>query len=233
MAKSNVNVKKMMKMLSLKKLQKKLMFLLKPKNLRKVLILVAVLALLYVIRQRFLAKEGFESTPDEFEQTISGKKALVLFHAEWCGHCKKLMPEWDKASEEVKAMENENVMLVKVECGNPKKDETHADVMNKYNIKGYPTIISFDESGQHSEYNGERTKSGMLSFLGLDGSSAGQEGMTFGKKKPPVKKTLDVDEKKKKKVGVGVKPENFKNNADSEKAISDTLLPLIRKELKI
>ena len=231
MAKSNVNVKKMMKMLSLKKLQKKLMFLLKPKNLRKVLILVAVLALLYVIRQRFLAKEGFESTPDEFEQSISGKKALVLFHAEWCGHCKKLMPEWDKASEEVKSMENENVMLVKVECGNPKKDETHADVMNKYNIKGYPTIISFDESGQHSEYNGERSKSGMLSFLGLDGSSSGQEGMTLGKK--PVKKPLDVGEKKKKKVGVGVNSENFKNNADSEKAISDTLLPLIRKELKI
>tara|TARA_Y100000389_G_scaffold130371_1_gene127781 strand:- start:611 stop:1279 length:669 start_codon:yes stop_codon:yes gene_type:complete len=215
MTKSNVNVKKMMNMLSLKKLQKKLMFLLKPKNLRKVLILVSVLALLYVIRQRFLAKEGFESTPDELEQTISGKKALVLFHAEWCGHCKKLMPEWDKASEEVKAMENENVMLVKVECGDPKKDETHADAMNKYNIKGYPTIISFDESGQHSEYNGKRSKSGMLSFLGLDGSSSGQEGMK-GRKKNIEKKS--VESKDKPKDG-----DNFEYNMEMKNALKTIL----------
>lgn len=176
------NVKKMMKLLSLKKLQKKIMFLLKPKNLRNVLILLAVLALLYVIRQNFLAKEGFESTPDEFEQKISGQNALVLFHAEWCGHCKKFMPEWNKISEEVNAIENANVILLKVECGDPKTDQTHGDIMSKYGVKGYPTLISFDESGKHSEYNGDRSKSGILSFLGIDGS-VGKEGMNNAKKK--------------------------------------------------
>ena len=131
MAKSNLNVKKMMKMMSLKKLQKKIMFLMKPKNMYKVLILLLVLGILYFIRQHFLAKEGFESNAEELEQTISGKKALVLFHADWCGHCKKFMPEWNKISNEVNDMQDD-VMLLKVECGDASNNSKHAEIMKKY-----------------------------------------------------------------------------------------------------
>uniref|UniRef100_A0A6C0L1K0 Thioredoxin domain-containing protein n=1 Tax=viral metagenome TaxID=1070528 RepID=A0A6C0L1K0_9ZZZZ len=164
MAKSNL--KTLTKMMSLNKLQKKIMFLMKPKNMYKVVILLAVLGILYFIRQRFLAKEGFASTAEEFEEAIVGKKALVLFHAEWCGHCKKFMPEWDEISTEVEA-KSQDVILLKVECGDPAKNEKHDEIMKKYAIKGYPTILSFDESGKHTEYDGERSKQGILKFLGL------------------------------------------------------------------
>jgi hypothetical protein len=30
---------------------------------------------------------------------------------------------------------------MKVECGKPNENEAHAELMKKYDIKGYPTII--------------------------------------------------------------------------------------------
>jgi len=163
---AKISVKKLLKMLSLKKLQKKLMFLMKPKNMYKVLILLAVLGILYFIRQRYLAKEGFVASAEDFEQEISGQKVLVLFHADWCGHCKKFMPQWDKMSKEINDSESD-VKLIKVECGDASNNKKHAEIMKKYSIKGYPTILFFDESGNHSEYEGDRSKDGITQFLGL------------------------------------------------------------------
>ena len=160
------SVKTLLKMMSLKKLQKKLMFLMKPKNMCKVLILLAVLGILYVIHKRYLAKEGFVASADDFEQEISGQKTLVLFHADWCGHCKKFMPEWDEISKEINDLDAD-VKIIKVECGDSSNNEKHAEIMKKYSIKGYPTIVSFDESGNHSEYQGDRSKEGITQFLGL------------------------------------------------------------------
>ena len=160
------SVKTLLKMMSLKKLQKKLMFLMKPKNMCKVLILIAVLGILYVIHKRYLAKEGFVASADDFEQEISGQKALVLFHADWCGHCKKFMLEWDEISKEINDLDAD-VKIIKVECGDSSNNEKHAEIMKKYSIKGYPTIVSFDESGNHSEYEGDRSKGGITQFLGL------------------------------------------------------------------
>ena len=182
MAKSNLDIltKKMIKLMSLKKLQKKIMFLMKPKNLYKVLILLAILGVLYFIRQKFLVKEGMSCSAENFESDIEGKKSLVLFHADWCGHCKNFMPEWDKISSEVDSMDGQSVTLLKVECGDAKENNKHKEIMEKYNIKGYPTIISFDESGNHSEYEGERSKSGIFQFLGINENAVEgfSEGMT-------------------------------------------------------
>ena len=185
MAKSKLDMftKKMIKMMSLKKIQKKIMFLMKPKNLYKVLILLAILLVLYFIHQKFLVKEGMTCTAENFESDIDGKRALVLFHADWCGHCKNFMPEWNKISSEVASMDGVDVILAKVECGNAKDNDAHKDIMEKYNIKGYPTILSFDKSGNHTEYDGERSKSGIFKFLGISENSASvSEGFSEGMK---------------------------------------------------
>ena len=85
------------------------------------------------------------------------------------GHPQKFRVKWDAISAEIDSMsEEQSVTLIKVECGNPKENEKHEEIMKKYAIKGYPTIMVFDESGSHSEYSGERSKSGIFQFLGLD-----------------------------------------------------------------
>ena len=43
-------------------------------------------------------------TDSNFEELVLGSKDhwLVEFYAPWCGHCKRLEPEWAKAATELK-----------------------------------------------------------------------------------------------------------------------------------
>ena len=151
------------KMLSLDKVMKKLKFLSKPYNINKVLILVAVLLVLYMVHSKYLAKEGFKSSPETLESDLGEGKTLVMFYADWCGHCKKLKPVWDETSAEVNEGSSD-AKMIKVDCGKPNEEPSHKAIMEKYGIQGYPTIKVF-ENGSVSEYEGERTKEGLLGFL--------------------------------------------------------------------
>ena len=148
-------------MLSLKKIQKKITFLSKPKNMTKVLFLVGFLLVLFLIHKHFLSREGFESTPEELEDKIASKKSMVLFHADWCGHCKKFKPTWDKVSKEVNK-DNEKKMI-KLNLGeNTKENE---DLMKKYNVDGFPTILKLSNGSIKEVYSGARDEKSLKSFV--------------------------------------------------------------------
>ena len=71
---------------------------------------------------------------------------MVEFYAPWCGHCKKLAPEYIKAAE---MLEGSGVPLVKVDA----TEETR--LAKKYEIKGYPTI-KWIHNGEAEDYKGAR-----------------------------------------------------------------------------
>ena len=92
---------------------KSLKDMLKPNNLPRLLLLLACLLLLYYVYSKYL-KEGFELKPTELEDEIQSGKKLVLFYADWCGHCKKIKPVWDETAEEIN---KDDKKMIKVNCG--------------------------------------------------------------------------------------------------------------------
>ena len=50
------------------------------------------------------------STPEHFDNT---KSQVVLFKAEWCGHCKRFKPEWDQLNDN-QTLKNKVKFLVAV-----------------------------------------------------------------------------------------------------------------------
>merc|ERR1711871_1244742 len=69
---------------------------------------------------------------DNFEEQVmdSNDMWMVAFTAPWCGHCKNLMPHWEKASGELKG---------KVHVG--QVDATaNQGLASQYGVQGYPTI---------------------------------------------------------------------------------------------
>ena len=104
------------------------------------------------------AIEGFQSQPSTFENDVSNGKKLVWFYADWCGHCKSMQSEWDKASKNV------NGKMVKVNLG----DGENADVKkisDTYGIQSFPTILLLENGQKKEEYSGQRKASDFESFV--------------------------------------------------------------------
>ena len=112
-------------------------------------LLVALGAILLIVLF-FRESEGFETKPSELDAIINQpEKTLVLFYADWCGHCKNMKPEWDATAEKVNT---EKKRMLKVNVGD-KTDEQEA-LLTKYNIDGFPTVLVFQKRTP-SPYVGE------------------------------------------------------------------------------
>jgi thiol-disulfide isomerase/thioredoxin len=93
-------------------------------------------------------REDFDSQP----------ATLTLFYADWCGHCKKLKPTFDR--ELPQALQRKR-MPCKLQSVNA---DEHPELVKKYNIKGFPTMI-LQSNGRLVEYNGDRTVSDIERFI--------------------------------------------------------------------
>jgi protein disulfide-isomerase A1 len=82
---------------------------------------------------------------------------LVEFYAPWCGHCKKLEPEYLKAASQL-ASQGVHAVLAKVDATeNPTGAQEHG-------VRGYPTLKWF-VNGKASDYGGGRTASEIVSWI--------------------------------------------------------------------
>jgi len=98
-----------------------------------------------------------ELTDSNFESEVfkSDKMVLVEFFAPWCGHCKKLAPEWAKAATELKG----KVKIAALDA------TVHTVTASRYGIRGYPTIKMFQAgSTEAQEYDGGRTASDIIAW---------------------------------------------------------------------
>uniref|UniRef100_A0A0M3HHA4 protein disulfide-isomerase n=1 Tax=Ascaris lumbricoides TaxID=6252 RepID=A0A0M3HHA4_ASCLU len=100
-------------------------------------------------------EEVIALTKETFDEVIGSRPlALVEFYAPWCGHCKKLAPEYEKAAKTLKA-KGEDILLAKVDAT---VEKTLAEM---YSVSGFPTLHIF-RYGKRFDYNGPRTAEGLI-----------------------------------------------------------------------
>ncbi|KAM0955864.1 hypothetical protein ACFX1X_024508 [Malus domestica] len=98
-----------------------------------------------------------ELNSQNFNELVLKSKDLwiVEFFAPWCGHCKKLAPEWKKAAKNLQG----KVKLGHVDC------DAEKSLMSKFNVQGFPTILVFGaDKDSPLPYEGARSASAIESF---------------------------------------------------------------------
>jgi protein disulfide-isomerase-like protein len=91
--------------------------------------------------------------------------SLVMFHAPWCGACKRMHPEFARAASLLDKGATAKIRLAEIDVT---KNVRTADA---FEIKGYPTLKLF-RSGRPSSYHGPRDAKGIAEYMERHASGA-------------------------------------------------------------
>ena len=118
------------------------------------LLVLAFVVVVYLVWR--LWKPFLTSKPKREVQ--KDKANLYFFHTDWCGHCQKAMPEWEKLEAGPRQFGTTEVSFIRV---NAEKDRPTADL---YEISAYPTIKLETSTGLHT-YDRRPTADALSHYL--------------------------------------------------------------------
>lgn len=107
-----------------------------------------------------------------FTEVISQHSFIVVeFYANWCGHCKRLAPEYEKAAAFLKIHEP-SIILAKVDAD----EQINKVLASKYSVHSFPTLKIFENKGAIvRDYKGPRDADGIISYLKKEAGPPSEE----------------------------------------------------------
>jgi len=139
-------------------------------NWKTLLILLGVFLLVFIAYKTYSQyasnKTAFTANRENVPKgTNSNNNAtLMLFYVDWCPHCKTAKPEWEALKSEYEGKQINGYTISFVEYNCTEETAEISQLMDKYNIEGYPTIKLIKDN-QVIEYDAKPTKSTMEQFL--------------------------------------------------------------------
>lgn len=134
------------------------------KNVLMIFLAIFFIIIIYYIYTKYFSK-SFGKTIENMENQSGDKTAeLMLFHVDWCPHCKTAKPEWDqvKAEYQNKSINGYNVMFNEINCTDETPDKVK--MIETYKIEGYPTI-KLVKDNQVIDFDAKPTKETLTKFL--------------------------------------------------------------------
>lgn len=129
----------------------------------------------FLFSSTVLSSDVFDYSGPDFEDRVAEHDAiLVEFFAPWCGHCKRLAPEYEKAATALKKIDPA-IPLAKVDC----TSDNGKDTCSKYGVSGYPTLKIFKNGEFASEYNGPRDSDGIIKYMKTQVGPSSRELLTL------------------------------------------------------
>merc|ERR1712113_1007116 len=97
-------------------------------------------------------------TDATYDQALKDNQLIFIkFYAPWCGHCKRLAPDWEKAATALKE-KNSKVKIADVDC------TVEKEAAQKNEVRGYPTLKFFKNGEFDEKYAGKRTLEDIVEY---------------------------------------------------------------------
>jgi len=93
-------------------------------------------------------------TSETFQPAIDQSTWFIMFHAPYCGHCRRFGPTWEEFAGKMKNKMN----IGKLDC------TLYGDICNKYGITGYPTLKIIDQH-ETNDFKGIRRIEDLEKFV--------------------------------------------------------------------
>jgi len=122
------------------------------------LIAIGIAILLVIVYVSRSQKQGFQNP---------NQNTFTMYYADWCGHCKKIKPEFEKFMKSGPI--NVNGKSCQIRMISPEKEP---DAAAGKPIRGFPTFLMETTDGQVVEYKGDRSTKGFLEFINKSLSGA-------------------------------------------------------------
>ena len=136
-------------------------------NFMLILVLMIISFIVTMIVLYYIAKIVFKKKKvvEKYGNAIENK--VLMFHVDWCPHCKKALPEWNQFKSEYnnKTIDSKKIVVVDHDLTNS-SDPNNKKLIEKYNIEGYPSVI-LDKGGEFVELEVKVTKNNLVGFENL------------------------------------------------------------------
>jgi thiol-disulfide isomerase/thioredoxin len=132
--------------------------------------ILAIFMLIIFITAGYYAYNWFVQPVIENQTTqdmanYNGRKSeatVFIFTADWCPHCKRAKPEWDKfaASYNDKEVGDYIIKTQLVDC-----TDGDSPLIQQYGIDGYPTVLLIKDENQRVDYDAKINESSLSEFI--------------------------------------------------------------------
>lgn len=117
--------------------------------MRAIIVFVALVALVTATAVK-------DTTDADFETVIASHEFVMMeFYAPWCGHCKKLEPEYEQAATQL----GDKAVLARLDATAETKSA------GKFEVKGFPTIKIFRDGKLAGDYEGGRSAADFVKYV--------------------------------------------------------------------
>merc|ERR1712038_192748 len=115
-------------------------------------LLVAVFALAAIVQ----AASVDNLNEDTFDAYLNeNENVFVAFKVNWCRHCRRLAPTWEKLPDE---LEGFGIKVAKVDC------DQSGDLCDLHGVRFYPTLKFYKNGMETSRYRGHRSLNSLARF---------------------------------------------------------------------
>ncbi len=95
-----------------------------------------------------------------YNDLVKKVPSIVLFYADWCGHCKSLKPHWNDLEKLVRKQHKENDFMI------ARINEPFVNKVEGYSsVSGFPTIYHLMNGEHNADYDKQRDIEGLIEFL--------------------------------------------------------------------